>query len=333
MHLVRKSMSGKRQSTNGRKEDDKEKEDLSPPPKIFPQYKDCGEEIRRHILSFVASGPMEERDSNSDDDRQSNGYYPGTLTSILPLVNRECHQLANLDIYWEPVFKRQLTNPHHGSLWVEGLQRLLPMEEYNSVQQQRRQQRLRQQQQPQESSSVQGDAALQPLQLLKQVRTHLTEEEVSYKQLYQNIFTGHIQFSAPVFAMSCHLQLGQVYGLHLFEPRYRIMMHELMQATENPEAASTGGPILPTVQGGMVTPPMLIHANLGTRLVPGEHACLVQVLHCNTYGHGQADVQLLPVAWCRLERIWVRPNAGQLFCARATRLAGSVQEFYNSVSS
>ncbi|KAG7358480.1 hypothetical protein IV203_015069 [Nitzschia inconspicua] len=314
----------------------------------FPQYSDLGIEIRRHILSFVATGPMEER---NPIEQISDTYLPGSLTSTLPRVNKEFRQLSDLDFFWAPVLKRQLEHPENGTLWVDGLQRLLPLENFVELERQKRQLQVQESQRSEEEEEdgegeeeeqetegprQQISAVLPPLQLLQQVRSQFADELlVSYKQLYRKIYTSHIQFDAPMFVMPCHLRIGQLYGLHLFEPRYRIMMHDLMQATEDPVTSMSGGTIRPTVRDGLVTPPLLIHANLGSRLAPGESACLVQVVQCTTYEQGQADVQLLPVAWCRLDRIWVRPNAGHLFYARATRLPGSTQqrEYYHSVRS
>lgn len=321
----------------------------------FPQFSELGLEIRQHILSFVATGPMEEMvvvgvQQQHPQPPPHGGYVPGTLTSIIPHINRECRQHAELNYFWEPAMKRQLLHPHHGSLWAEGLQRLLPLQEFMEYEQQKQASQRQEQQEndedddeeKEEQTSEQQPSSSQTLspcgerefQLLKTVRAHLPD--LSYKQLTQKILSQHIHFDAPMFVMPCHLRIGQRYGLHLFEPRYRIMMHDLMQGTADPQASSQGGPIRPTIledNGGMVTPPLLIHANLGSRLAAGENACLVQVVQCQTYEQGEADVQLLPVAWVRLDRIWVRPNAGHLFYARATRLPsnGAKDEFYSTM--
>lgn len=237
--------------------------------------------------------------------------------------------------------KRQLLHPHHGSLWAEGLQRFLPLLEFMEYEQQKQaSQRQKQreeiddeQQKAEQTLSQTQSPGERELQLLTTVRAHLPD--LSHKQLTQKIFSEHIHFDAPMFVMPCHLRIGQRYGLHLFEPRYRIMMHDLLQATGDPQSSSQGGSIRPTIaeRNGMVTPPLLIHANLGSRLAPGENACLVQVVHCQMYEQGEADVQLLPVAWVRLGRIWVRPNTGHLFYARAARLPsnGAKDEFYSTM--
>jgi hypothetical protein len=101
------------------------------------------------------------------------------------------------------------------------------------------------------------------------------------------------------------------------------MMRDLMEhGTSNIQQASTGGTIIPATENGVITPPLFIHAHRRARLAPGETAMLVQVIRCRVYEHGNADVQLVPIALVRLHRIWVRPNAGHLFFAKASRLSG-----------
>jgi hypothetical protein len=119
--------------------------------------------------------------------------------------------------------------------------------------------------------------------------------------------------------MPCHLEIGELYELHLFEPRYRVMVQDLITGCENPTEAGNGGKIRIGRQDGVLQPPYLIHACLG-RAAPGELACLAQLIWCHIYQNGAADVRLLPVAWVKLDRIWIRRNAGNLFCAKAWRL-------------
>ena len=68
--------------------------------------------------------------------------------------------------------------------------------------------------------------------------------------------------------MPSQIRLGEIYGLHLFEPRYRIMIRELLQSCGNPEEAGNGQEIvdgIKCVDGISVNqPPYLIHACLTT---------------------------------------------------------------------
>jgi hypothetical protein len=249
---------------------------------FFPQFAELSEDLCQLIFSFVADAPLEQRLPGPVAR-----YKQASLTGYLPLVNKRFHHLSNLDYYWEPALMRQLQN----KVWREGLKRLLP----------------------------DGVKVGNGTDLLSVVRQHIGEE-MSCKELYRTILTQHIQFTGPVFLMPCPLRLGEMYELHLFEPRYRIMIQDLMDSCENPEEATRGGQIREKRVDGMSRPPLLIHACQGSQLSPGEKACLVQVVWCRTYEYRTADVRLLPVAWVKLDKIWMRPSSGHLFYAKASRI-------------
>lgn len=250
----------------------------------FPQFEQFDDDIRKLILSFVAEAPSE---------RRLGEYEQDSLTSTLPLVNKEFNRFAKMDYFWEPILKRQLSNKDHGMLWRDGLRRLLPLEH--------------------------GMDDEESLKRTVQVISEYFGYHLGYREIYKKVLTSHIYFDAPIFLMPCQLQIGEIYGLHLFEPRYRLMVHELLMNCENPMEASNGGKIRIGRQDGILTPPLLIHACLG-RVAPGELACLVQLVWCHTYEGGTADVRLLPVAWVRFDQIWIRRNAHHLYYAKAWRL-------------
>lgn len=250
--------------------------------KEFPQFTELSEDLCQLILAFVADAPLEQRLPGHIAQ-----YKQASLTEYLPCVCKQFHHLSNLDYYWEPALVRQLKN----EVWREGLKRLLPA----------------------------GVKVGEGTDLLSVVRQQIGEE-ISCKELYRTILTQHIKITGPVFLMPCHLRLGEMYGLHLFEPRYRIMIQDLMDSCENPEEAKRGGQIREKRVDGMSQPPFLIHACQGSRLSPGERACLVQVVWCRAYENGAADVRLLPVTWVKLDKIWMRPSSGHLFYAKASRI-------------
>ena len=144
-----------------------------------------------------------------------------------------------------------------------------------------------------------------------------------YRQAYEKVYKDEISFTGPVFVMS----LGEdpppkMYSLYLFEPRYRYMITQLLDAhrawvdrvAESPEEA---GP----------EPPMYFlhaHNGFGNRASSGrsrETALLVQLVRCSGTPRGHYDVTLQVDAIVRLEHYWVAPNTGHLFYARGRRIA------------
>lgn len=283
-HLVNKSL-------KGRKEDRESPSSSATAMLInklnlpsFPQFEQFDDDIRKLILSFVAEAPFEQRLGE---------YQQAALTSTLPLVSKEFNCFAMLDYFWEPILKRQIAHEDHGLLWREGLRRLMPS---NQI-----------------MYDLKNDESIPFERIMREIKEQF-DNGLGYREIYRKVLTSHMYFDAPVFMMPCHLQIGELYGLHLFEPRYRVMIHDLTMRCENPMEAANGGKIRIGRHDGVLQPPFLIHACLG-RAAPGELACLVQLIWCHTYEHGSADVRLLPVAWVRLDRIWIRRNANNLFYA------------------
>ena len=286
-HLLNKSLKGKEKNRESSSVTAMLIKKLNLP--SFPQFGQFDDDIRMLILSFVAEAPFEQRLGD---------YRQDPLTSTLPLVSKEFNRFVVLDYFWEPILMRQLRHKDHGCLWKEGLLRLLPP--------------------GLDMNSLSGDESTYFERIIRQIRER-PENGPDYREIYRKVLTNHIYFDAPVFMMPCHLQIGELYGLHLFEPRYRLMVRELIMGCENPMEAANGGKIRIGRHDGVLQPPLLIHACLG-RAAPGELACLVQLIWCQIYENGSADVRLLPVAWVRLDRVWIRRNAGNLFYSKAWRL-------------
>ena len=255
----------------------------------FPQFTELNDDISCIIISFIADAPYE---FETKECGRNHTYRPGTLTATLPFVNKAFHGYANQDDLWEAALLRQLANEERDHIWKAGLRRLLPLEH-----------------------PIANDTDLH-----REVRNYLGEG-VSNKDIYKKITTRHLKFEAPMFLMPYQVSLGEMYGLHLFEPRYRIMIRDLMNACDNPNEARRGQPIRPgQSDDGMLQPPQLIHFCLPQHLRPGCLACVVQVVWCRTYEYETADVQLMPIAWVRLDRIWCREDQGDLFYSKVIRV-------------
>lgn len=264
----------------------------------FPQFEQFDDNIRKLILSYVAEAHYENRLCV---------YQQGELTYSLPLVSKEFNQWSTLDYFWEPTLKRQVAHKNHGILWREGLRRLLPLNH--------------------EMTHIDNGKPLDFEETIQEIKSH-SDEDLDYRKIYKKVLTNHIHFEAPVFGMSYPIKIGEIYGLHLFEPRYRIMVRDLIVACANPVEAAMGGKIRINMRDGVRQPPMFIHACYGSN--PGDLACLVQLIWCQIYEDGAADVRLLPISWVRLDRIWIRRHSRNLFYSSAWRLPPSAVQSFGS---
>lgn len=131
--------------------------------------------------------------------------------------------------------------------------------------------------------------------------------------VYHSVVQNYIRFTAPVFYMRQNMRLGEEFGLHFFEPRYRLLIAEVM---ENWPSAIRGEPIVADKYGNF---PSFIYVNYNS-VAPSSRAFIVHVRQCYIHPGGRADVLLMPVAHVQLEHIWDRPNSGRLYMARAVRL-------------
>lgn len=254
------------------------------PLRSFHLFPYLQEDIKTFVLSFVADAPFETMPEN---------YPKSSLTHRLPLVSKKFRELAKSDSYWKAAIERQVRR--EPTMWRNALH---SMRETN----------------PEECKE---ESIAQLVQL-----THQKLNGVSYKSIYEDIVTNYLRFKGPVFYMSGQVQLGEPYALHFFEPRYRLLIAEVMR--EQTEEARNGGRI--RSRGAS-----FIHANRAP-LAPTTPATIVQVLSCQMYPDGRADVWLLPTAYCWLERVWIRPNSGHLYYAQCLRMGTKVTNEMNQLT-
>lgn len=144
---------------------------------------------------------------------------------------------------------------------------------------------------------------------------------------------------------SSSVRLGVEYGLHFFEPRYRLLISEVMSGYPvNARRGQRIAPVIPdilpstnpvrdervkfdllnflekhesSIQKYQV--PTFIHAHQPP-VAPNTPATIVQVVHCQIAADGRADVFLKPIGYVWIERIWERLGSGGLFEARGIRM-------------
>ncbi|KAL7553328.1 hypothetical protein ACHAWF_016607 [Thalassiosira exigua] len=336
------------------------------------------EDIILSILSYVADAPFETAENGE--------FLSESFLKAIP----SCSLVCEHDFYWKHALLRLASR--EPTLWGEGLERVIfdakcdelraqIMERRQSRTMRRRGKRTKHQAQeevsrPQSveeskvpaSSEQLTDSSTKPPpskeeELLNRARTaieyhpphhHTATPSGIYQCLYQSVVVRHLQYQAPVFYMPSDMELGSPYGLHFFEPRYRLLVSEVMASF--PVAARRGNPILPMVPGLFPPPthcpvameddvksstlhlleenpsilknhhlPTFIHAHQ-SRLSPNSPATIVQVQQCVVQPDGSADIFLLPLAYVWLKEIWERPGTGGLLEARGIRMGKEASE-------
>ena len=314
-----------------------------------------------------------------------------TLTHVLPLVSKQFHKLCSAhDLYWKQGLVRLIKNDAY--LWEEGLKRVVFDAHCDALRDKLLEQaastrrygnargairRAKRTKEDTLTSTVESamenhdctstfqdsDYTTKEENLLDQgcralqthpPRHHTATSSGIYQCLYRSILLRHLRYQGPVFYMPTRIRLGSEYGLHFFEPRYRLLISEVMSSF--PVSARRGGPISPMVPG--LSPPSSAVAAVASRnedvqnlfrqnrtLLQNHHlptfihahqsplcrnapACIVQVLNCIIQPDGSADVFLQPMAYVFVEELWERPGTGGLYEARGIRMGKETSERY-----
>ncbi len=187
-------------------------------------------------------------------------------------------------------------------------------------------------------------------------RNHAATSSGMYQCIYKSIVHDHLRYQGKVFYMPSAVRLGTPYGLHFFEPRYRLLVSEVM--APYPVAARRGEQISPMIPSlypnnnlrkngddddiksellnlleqnqalmGRFHVPTFIHAHQSP-LRRNTPATIVQIRQCMVSRDGSADVFLHPIAYIWIDEVWERPGTGGLFEARGIRMGKEVSESY-----
>jgi hypothetical protein len=226
------------------------------------------DELKMSVLSFVADAPFEVMPEN---------YRKSSLTHKIPHVSRKFRDLSKSDLYWKTALERQVENESVN--WRTALHCICKTQPTDARY---------------TNESVQD--------IVK--RTHKMQGKPSYKKIYQDVVSKHLRFKGPVFMKSGQVVLGEAYTLHIAEPRYRLLLAEVMK--DQPAEALAGGP----VQGQAI----FLHANRNP-LAPKTPAVLVQIVRCQLHADGSADIICMPQHYVWIENVWL--NSGRLFYAQS----------------
>lgn len=150
------------------------------------------------------------------------------------------------------------------------------------------------------------------------------ETKPIYMELYCHILIYYIKYTSPLFRMPGAVRLGIPIRLHLFEPRYRLLIMEVM--SKFPQEYQTGIEIpkdddktkISMLNNGYSTPTFL-YAN--KPLYSGNTAMIVEVRRCIIHPNFTADVELIPIQCVRIEKAWERPQSNGLPEARVMKMS------------
>ena len=233
----------------------------------FLMFMDLPESVQFQVVSFVATAPLE-RIFDSDDFRNAKG----TLAGALPFVCKKMNEFCSSDRLWQASLERASSSD---PAWRQALARMAP------------------------------NAVSNPKGRLSAIRESANVS--TYKNLYQVILNEHIRVRLPIFFMPMNFDDDARYQLHLFEPRYRLMMAELMSGYNNE-----------SLEGNR---PVFLHV-VDMRGPHAEAAALVQVMSCAFARDGRCLVDLQVVGSVKLRRCWVRPESFSLYYGDGYRCDG-----------
>jgi len=224
------------------------------------------------VFSFVATAPLE-KIYGVDSFHDSIGI--GTLANILPFVCRKFHDFSQLETLWQASLERAIAKD---KVWNGAVARMGVISPLNNL------------------------AAAKSL-----IPTLLVSTNVSNcKNLYQVILNEYIRVRLPIFFMPMEFDTTTPkprYQLHFFEPRYRIMITELMNG--HGQAPGDNGPIF-------------IHV-VDVRGPRAKVGALVRIRECVFAPDGRAVADLEVIGSVRLKRCWVRPQSYSLYYGEGYR--------------
>ena len=235
----------------------------------------------------------------------------GTLTHVLPLVCKRFHLLCSQsDVLWTESLERLMglrnscARSDIGScvLWEAGIASFVdaisndvnsatPAEDYING-----------------SGDVSLDAEHDKVLRLiaKACDCRNKKERQSQKrsvalEVFQQVLIHHKPVCLPVFSMFYPVSIGEEISIRLFEPRYRLLITEIMVGRSDRE--KSGFPL-------SAPRPRFLFACRSDDW--DRAACIMEVRRCVIHQYGVADISIVPVAWTILESLTTRPESGGL---------------------
>lgn len=245
--------------------------------------------------------------------RLSSSKMFGTLTHVLPLVNKHFRMLSKSNVLWIEAIERsmglrgsQVMRNTIGSSadWKTGMVSFIDTHadtnEYDD-----------ETPPPETTNQTNESQADQTLHESERIRDLISkacnyvnpEGNCSAKEVYRQVLVDHKPDSLPVFSMYYPAVVGEEISIRLFEPRYRLLIKEIMAG--RPDQERNGYPL------SMPRPKFLFACRSDTwrKTV----TCVVEVRRCQIRRDGIADITIVPISWTIMKKLWKRPQSGSLF--------------------
>lgn len=306
--------------------------------KLFPYLND---DLKFTILSFIADAPFETLPEN---------YPVSTLTHNLPQVNRKFRTFAESDIYWKDAIERCAKK--ESVLWTNALNCLCYDFKVQSRVQKHNQATYQSNESRDDSMDVSSSSRSgnvitnhhRTMNLIEEDdetyhneeetiqqlidRTYRTLSKPKYKYIYTQVVSGYLRYKGPIYEKEGHVVLGTSYDITLNEPKYRLMMNDIMKNYTVDQRRNGARIISNDDINNTSSLPIFIHANRFP-LVKAQPAVLVQVVRCFMHPNGTIDVTVIPFQHIWIERLHSIPNSFGLRGAQVLKMGKQISNQMN----
>lgn len=256
-----------------------------------------------------------------------------TLTHVIPLINKTYYShYSRSDVLWKHALIRLVRK--QPKLWGLGLKAFSRHHSfdgnngYASISDRKLSAKMKDGDDYDEAHDLVLNAGRCMEHILRNTASMATFMPPIYMELYRYTLSNYIKFTSPLFYMPDDIELGEEFGIHFFEPRYRLLISEVMAPF--PAHYRNGDPITPNQNVNNngedddndddFSYPTFIFANKSP-LKRGTTVTIVEVRQCVIHHNQTADVFLMPKSLARIQNVRERPNSHKLYEARVVMLS------------